>query len=376
MADRGRLFLDEIGELTLTLQVKLLRFLQDEPSSGSAGAAPITVDLRVIAATNRDLKTQLDRGLFREDLYYPLSVIRIQVPPLRERGEDIALLGNAFLRRAAQTHRRRVRFSGEALRALMAHRWPGNVRELDNRVSRAVIMARGDLIEPADLDLQATPISTWWPRPGGAGRELGGEARRTPGHVLAATRACAARGGFPIADSRTARSSSRSWGTSRRDPDRGGSQCLRDQRPGPGDRNLAAPWFRGARVCPVGGRSHPHPPSHQRRAPAGTIASRPGAAPALLRFLQERTVERIGGRQTIPLELRVIAVTNRDLKAQLSRGLFREDLYYRLSVIRIQVPPCASGGRTSPSSPMPSCAGPPRRTGDGCDSAGTPCARS
>jgi two-component system NtrC family response regulator len=158
MADHGSLFLDEIGELPLTLQVKLLRFLQERTIERIGGRQPITVDLRVIAATNRDLKTQLDRGLFREDLYYRLSVIRIQVPPLRERGEDIALLANAFLRRAAQTHRRRVRFSGEALRALMAHHWPGNVRELDNRVSRAVIMARGHLIEPADLDLQAADL--------------------------------------------------------------------------------------------------------------------------------------------------------------------------------------------------------------------------
>jgi two-component system, NtrC family, response regulator len=158
MADHGTLFLDEIGELPLTLQVKLLRFLQERTVERIGGRQPITVDTRVIAATNRDLKTQLDRGLFREDLYYRLSVIRIQVPPLRERGEDIALLANAFLRRAAQTHRRRVRFSGEALRALMAHRWPGNVRELDNRVSRAVIMARGHLIEPADLDLQAADL--------------------------------------------------------------------------------------------------------------------------------------------------------------------------------------------------------------------------
>ena len=123
-----------------------------------AGARPIPLELRVIAATNRDLKVQLDRGLFREDLYYRLSVIRIQVPPLRERGEDIPLLANAFLRRAAQTHRRRVRFSGDALRALLIHPWPGNVRELENRVSRAVIMARGPSIEPADLDLQPAEL--------------------------------------------------------------------------------------------------------------------------------------------------------------------------------------------------------------------------
>jgi two-component system NtrC family response regulator len=158
MADRGTLFLDEIGELPLTLQVKLLRFLQERTVERIGGRQAIPLDLRIIAATNRDLKVQLDRGLFREDLYYRLSVIRIQVPPLRERGEDIALLANVFLRRAAQAHRRRVRFSGDALRSLMVHHWPGNVRELENRVSRAVIMSRGHMIEPGDLDLQPAEL--------------------------------------------------------------------------------------------------------------------------------------------------------------------------------------------------------------------------
>jgi two-component system, NtrC family, response regulator len=159
MADHGTLFLDEIGELPLALQVKLLRFLQERTVERIGGRQPIPLDLRVIAATNRDLPAQRERGLFREDLYYRLSVIRIQVPPLRERGEDIVLLANAFLTRAAQTQRRRVRFSGEALRALMAHSWPGNVRELENRVSRAVIMTRGYLIQPEDLDLRATELA-------------------------------------------------------------------------------------------------------------------------------------------------------------------------------------------------------------------------
>jgi two-component system NtrC family response regulator len=159
LADHGTLFLDEIGELPLALQVKLLRFLQERTVERIGGRQPIPLDLRVIAATNRDLPAQRERGLFREDLYYRLSVIRIQVPPLRERGEDIVLLANAFLTRAAQTQRRRVRFSGEALRALMAHSWPGNVRELENRVSRAVIMTRGYLIQPEDLDLRATELA-------------------------------------------------------------------------------------------------------------------------------------------------------------------------------------------------------------------------
>ena len=156
VADRGTLFLDEIGELSLVLQVKLLRFLQERTVERVGGREPIQLDLRVIAATNRDLKTQLERHLFREDLYYRLSVVAVRVPPLRERGGDVILLANAFLRREAKKQRRRARFSPQALRALAVYAWPGNIRELENKVSRAVILARGRVIEPADLDLEAT----------------------------------------------------------------------------------------------------------------------------------------------------------------------------------------------------------------------------
>jgi two-component system NtrC family response regulator len=161
-AERGTLFLDEIGELPLLMQVKILRFLQDRLVERVGGRQPVSLDLRIIAATNRDLRSQLEKGLFREDLYYRLSVVTITVPPLRERAEDIALLANVFLQRACQAQRRRVRFGPEALQALLAHAWPGNVRELENRVSRAVIMARGRIIEPGDLDLAA-------PEPQGVG---------------------------------------------------------------------------------------------------------------------------------------------------------------------------------------------------------------
>jgi two-component system NtrC family response regulator len=158
LADKGTLFLDEIGELPLLLQVKILRFLQERTVERIGGRQPIAVDLRVIAATNRDLKSQLERGLFREDLYYRLSVVRIDVPPLRERGEDIALIAHTFLQRAVQSQRRRIRFSSEALQAIVAYGWPGNVRELENKVSRAVIMAKGRVIEPVDLDLPSAML--------------------------------------------------------------------------------------------------------------------------------------------------------------------------------------------------------------------------
>jgi len=153
-ADGGTLFLDEIGELSLPLQVKLLRFLQERTIERIGGRQSIQLNLRVIAATHQNLRAQLERGLVREDLYYRISVVTIQVPPLRERAEDIVLLANAFLRRVSPDQRRKLRFSAAAQQALMTYAWPGNVRELENKVSRATILAQGHVIEPADLDLE------------------------------------------------------------------------------------------------------------------------------------------------------------------------------------------------------------------------------
>ena len=156
LAEDGTLFLDEIAELGLMLQVKFLRFLQEHTIERIGGRESIQLDLRVIAATNKDLKEEMAQGRFREDLYYRLSVVTIKVPPLRDRGEDVVVLAATFLRRAASAPHRRLRFSEDALRSLRAYAWPGNIRELENKVSRAVIMARGRLIEPADLDLPAS----------------------------------------------------------------------------------------------------------------------------------------------------------------------------------------------------------------------------
>jgi two-component system NtrC family response regulator len=154
LADAGTLFLDEIGEMSVPLQVKLLRFLQERQIERVGGRETIRVDARVIAATNKELKVELEAGRFREDLYYRLSVVNINVPPLRERDEDLALLANVFLRRHAEAQKRRkLRFSGEALEAIGRYGWPGNVRELDNTVQRAVIMAAGQVIEARDLGI-------------------------------------------------------------------------------------------------------------------------------------------------------------------------------------------------------------------------------
>ena len=160
LADGGTLFLDEIGEMSPTLQVKLLRFLQERQIERVGGRALVSVDARVLAATNKDLKSELQAGRFREDLYYRLSVVNLKLPPLRERGEDVVLIANAFLRRTAEAHRRKLRFSTGAVEAMTRYGWPGNVRELENAVERASIMAEGKQIEASDLGIDVVTESS------------------------------------------------------------------------------------------------------------------------------------------------------------------------------------------------------------------------
>ncbi len=153
-ASGGTLFLDEIGELPALLQVKLLRFLQEQCIERVGGRQPIAVDTRVVAATNVDLKKAILESRFREDLFYRLAVVVVNLPSLRERETDVRLLAQEFLRRsAAKIGKTGLTFDQEALRALKDYGWPGNVRELDNRVRRAVIMADGKRLTAADLEL-------------------------------------------------------------------------------------------------------------------------------------------------------------------------------------------------------------------------------
>jgi two-component system NtrC family response regulator len=153
----GTLFLDEIGEISLPLQVKLLRFLQEQTIERVGGRQPIPVDARVIAATNSDLKKLLEEGRFREDLYYRLAVVVITMPPLRQREGDIQLLAQEFLRRyGAESHRENLAFEPGAVNALLGHSWAGNIRELENRVKRAVIMAEGKRLTARDLELNGS----------------------------------------------------------------------------------------------------------------------------------------------------------------------------------------------------------------------------
>jgi two-component system response regulator AtoC len=151
-AHAGTIFLDEIGELPLPLQVKLLRVLQEEEITPLGATGSTTIDVRVIAATARDLNDEVKKGGFREDLFYRINVLTIHLPPLRERPEDISLLVDHFMERFDEKLGRHIRtVSPEALNLLMDYPWPGNVRELENVLERAVLLCRGEVITPEDL---------------------------------------------------------------------------------------------------------------------------------------------------------------------------------------------------------------------------------
>ncbi|CAL95808.1 probable acetoacetate metabolism regulatory protein [Azoarcus olearius] len=155
-AHKGTLFLDEIGDLPMPLQAKLLRFLQERVIERIGGREEIPVDVRIVCATHRDLKAQIREGLFREDLYYRLAEIVIDIPPLRDREGDAVLLAHAFVQRFARENGRgSMALTEDAIAAIEAHPWPGNVRELENCLKRAVIMADGNRITAEDLGLSS-----------------------------------------------------------------------------------------------------------------------------------------------------------------------------------------------------------------------------
>lgn len=157
LASGGTLFLDEIGDMPLALQVKILRVLQDRRITRLGGTTPMPINARIIAATNKDLEQQVREGLFREDLFYRLNVVRINIPPLRERREDIPLLAAGILKRLNRQMGHKVTgFSAEALELLCSHEFFGNVRELENILERAVIFAVGEVIQSDDLDLRGS----------------------------------------------------------------------------------------------------------------------------------------------------------------------------------------------------------------------------
>ncbi len=150
LAEGGTLFLDEIGDISPTVQVKLLRFLEEREFERVGGNKTFKVDVRIVAATHRDLKQKIVDGSFREDLYYRLNVIEVAIPPLRERHQDVPLLAMHFLRKFADANAKELRgFSDDALALLVSHSWPGNVRELENAIERGVVLATGELLTPA-----------------------------------------------------------------------------------------------------------------------------------------------------------------------------------------------------------------------------------
>ena len=161
LAHTGTVFLDEIGELASPLQVKLLRFLQDRKIERVGGTQPIDIDVRIVAATNRDLKKDVENHLFREDLYYRLKVVPVEMPPLRDRKEDIIPLAQHFLKRFCREHRKPpVTLSPEGEGALLMHPWPGNVRELENLISRSVVLSPRSVLKPSDLGFALDQIPT------------------------------------------------------------------------------------------------------------------------------------------------------------------------------------------------------------------------
>ena len=155
------MFLDEIGDMPTPLQAKLLRFLQERTIERVGGHKPISVDIRVISATNQDLQQMIGQGGFREDLYYRISEGVVQIPPLRKRIEDAALIANKLTRDYAQELKRPIRgLSPGAMAAILSHTWPGNVRELQNCIKRAVASAAGPILSARDLRLAVEPEAT------------------------------------------------------------------------------------------------------------------------------------------------------------------------------------------------------------------------
>jgi transcriptional regulator with GAF, ATPase, and Fis domain len=187
LAEGGTLFLDEVGDLPPSVQPKLLRVLEDRTVTRVGGSSPRRVDVRIVAATHKDLRAEVEHGRFREDLYYRLDVLRLHIPPLRERPEDIPALAEAFLARECERRGPRLRWSEAALRRLAQHGWPGNVRELKNAVEKLCILAEGPVLDAADVEERLFHGPGAAGRPGAAGGSVGLRERLEQAEVRIAT---------------------------------------------------------------------------------------------------------------------------------------------------------------------------------------------
>ena len=189
-ADGGTLFLDEIGDMSPSTQAKILRVLQEHEFERLGGTRTLRVDVRLIAATNRDLPAMVQAGQFREDLYYRLNVVSIEMPPLRERKDDIVPLASSFIRRFSGELKKKIDgLDPDAQKLLMRYNWPGNIRELENTIERAMLLAEGRAIAGDDLRLGEVPTAGGGPRPRG-GRQDSADRHSARGHRTA----CARRG--------------------------------------------------------------------------------------------------------------------------------------------------------------------------------------
>jgi len=158
-ADGGTIFLDEIAEMSQTMQVKFLRVLQEGTLNRIGSSKPIAVDVRVISATNKDLEKMTEEGKFREDLFYRINIVQLRIPPLRERRTDVKVLAEHFLEKfSSERGIRKIEFSSEAMKAILSYDWPGNVRELENAIERAVVMGDGTKIMVDDLPIRKTAV--------------------------------------------------------------------------------------------------------------------------------------------------------------------------------------------------------------------------
>jgi two-component system NtrC family response regulator/two-component system response regulator HydG len=182
-ADGGTLFLDEIGDITPTVQVKLLRFLEEREFERVGGNKTFKVDVRIVAATHRDLKKKLEEGSFREDLFYRLNVIEIHIPPMRDRPGDIPLLAHHFLRKYSDANAKDIKgISDDVLALLLSHSWPGNVRELENAMERAVVLTSEGVLTPSHFPTLRRAAGADAPKPAAGVAALG---VRIPGSTLA-----------------------------------------------------------------------------------------------------------------------------------------------------------------------------------------------